>query len=1820
MKVFALLFLVGCAFASHQSEWRWQSGRQHVFKYSGRLLTGMPQLAAHYSGIAINATVLVDVLEQNKLQLSLEHPRFAKISERLEARMNSQDGRDGQNWRELYLPEMTEVDSEIRRLLEQPIIFELYHGEIRQAKISRQEPEWSVNFKKSLALLFQTKVDSSAWQPEGNHISEAQTDRYWRTKEEGIDGICEVTYQVNELPKYMIRDRPELIPQPEKCEEQRYFEVVKTKNVNECDQRSAFSFVPEGRFQCKGPNCRSQWARTSEVRYIACGQRGNLMLQTIIQQGELNQNLFGFNSERVVSGNLQILRLEEVRSGSPKPMPSSMTTLKHMQYEYSYKNYQQDQESEPERRVPREVLREPQELAKTMPWNFAQGLSQKQPKSEIKQQVQRLMKELVEVLARTQHEDMTEKYVTMKIVTVAQGLSQLSKSEIQEIYRQLESAFSEEIQKESFKTLFFDTVMMASTPEAVKFIKEKIVNHEISKVQTITILLWLPNSVMMPTEEVLEELWQLVQSEPIRRCRMTENVARMSLATLLNKACLMRNRNLNYPTWVLGRFCSAESQIIKEKFLPYLFNLLEQSSEWEKKNEIIVTLGMLPTQEVVAKMIPLVEGRFQGQEVPRMSRMLALWTLAEAGKQVQPQVVEPIFYSIYSNPAENTEMRVAAFNAIMSLNPSMPVLHKIAARTWVEQDQEVLKTVNMALWTMAYNTIESVPSAGVTSIVTKAREVYPLIKKIRGVLPTSATIYSSEYLEKLGAGYFAIKAWTASKASFIPKDMYNEMSYVLDQFRFKLYALGIRTEGMENMYKKMVQLLTPLESGKSVDAHLEEISRKLEESVSSEFQRIIRKLNIESRQSSDKMSGALYAQWMESAPFFVNMQEMTTKTLKEKINRIFENPEELKRKLSEEQKFQYKHTADMTSYQALIPTDMGFPIILDVHMPYIVSMEGKINAQLSWLNPEVTMETKYFYSSQFYGQVGTIIPFTKEKAVTVVDQTTVYNIPATIKLHLNVPEQKLRLSLKMIEGLTRPVKMVHRHIRPFTTIQRIERILPVAISENKRIIRSQNQLKEQKMEFGEYLGMSFDSIYKTEARYADWESLKERLSLYNYNPINMITFYWTSISLNHESRDWTVNPALSVRSQEYTLVYKPTQSQTKEIAIDLKIGYASKSQSEQQILYKKVKVISESEKMQEAREEKDLLKKAIKKLVPIMIESEPVQQKSKHPERQEKILKAVEAIIENEQESVEYVQAVTLKLSTTLVSSRPRTWSYAATLVGAQGQSQELKLKTKWNVELESQHSEKKVIVKGNLQAPLLPLWNERAIRNSMIDFRYFNTLQFWRQGSKQWSIDVQGSSRTSQEQKKFSEVSLEAQRCEKLAEKKLSGERSLLSKLSEPCQKVREQARTLDEVDFEIKYHNVPHVQHYEGKVVSYLKLAIWPFMKYDSAERMESSVSESPVTAKIQFNRYTPTFDLTINRPNERLQFRQIRLPYGLSEVFPLKAGISNIKQVAQKVTGSVLYPVCKVESHALKTFDNKTLPLSLDRCYHLVAADCSEQKSFGVLTREITEEKREVKIFLGKTEIKLVPEASDIKVIVDGQEMEVRPSQLKEIRSESRSVVKAQIYKAPNKVVQLRSSKYSLDITFDGKNMVIETSQITKKGQLCGICGNQNQQQKDDIEGPKKCMYSKPEVEQASYRIRDEPRGCDAQKPLSQHIKSQLERENQQCIKKTIIPTKISKSLRTQQGECTVLKHAVVKRPGQICISKKPVTQCSAGCKPSHSDLLEKRIPFVCLREDRMAEHYAKKAERGEQMPELESHSSAFETKVPQPRSCVLATNEL
>ena len=63
----------------------------------------------------------------------------------------------------MVLPEMLEVLEEFKSILAMPVLVELdgETGAIRAVKVSKSEPEWSVNYKKGIVSLFQVKMESS---------------------------------------------------------------------------------------------------------------------------------------------------------------------------------------------------------------------------------------------------------------------------------------------------------------------------------------------------------------------------------------------------------------------------------------------------------------------------------------------------------------------------------------------------------------------------------------------------------------------------------------------------------------------------------------------------------------------------------------------------------------------------------------------------------------------------------------------------------------------------------------------------------------------------------------------------------------------------------------------------------------------------------------------------------------------------------------------------------------------------------------------------------------------------------------------------------------------------------------------------------------------------------------------------------------------------------------------------------------------------------------------------------------------------------------------------------------------------------------------------------------------------------------------------------------------------------------------------------------------------------------------------------------------------------------------------------------------------
>lgn len=80
----------------------------------------------------------------------------------------------------------------------------------------------------------------------------------------------------------------------------------------------------------------------------------------------------------------------------------------------------------------------------------------------IKEEVKTLMKSIVTEMSSPQTQNLSEKQVTMKILSVARGLRMLKKSDILSLYQLLKSEFSsDEVHKTTVRKLFYDVVLMA---------------------------------------------------------------------------------------------------------------------------------------------------------------------------------------------------------------------------------------------------------------------------------------------------------------------------------------------------------------------------------------------------------------------------------------------------------------------------------------------------------------------------------------------------------------------------------------------------------------------------------------------------------------------------------------------------------------------------------------------------------------------------------------------------------------------------------------------------------------------------------------------------------------------------------------------------------------------------------------------------------------------------------------------------------------------------------------------------------------------------------------------------------------------------------------------------------------------------------------------------------------------------------------------------------------------------------------------------------------------------------------------------------------
>ncbi len=195
----------------------------------------------------------------------------------------------------------------------------------------------------------------------------------------------------------------------------------------------------------------------------------------------------------------------------------------------------------------------------------------------------------------------------------------------------------------------------------------------------------------------------------------------------------------------------------------------------------------------------------------------------------------------------------------------------------------------------------------------------------------------------------------------------------------------------------------------------------------------------------------------------------------------------------------------------------------------------------------------------------------------------------------------------------------------------------------------------------------------------------------------------------------------------------------------------------------------------------------------------------------------------------------------------------------------------------------------------------------------------------------------------------------------------------------------------------------------------------------------------------------------------------------------------------------------------------------------------------------------------------------------------------------------------------------VVYDGKTIEIENTRLTHS-ELKGLCGNNNQDKRDETVNAQGCFIKSYQTAALSFRVQS--RSCSAMSQQQQQIQQQqqqIQQQQQQC--KTIknqqqqqkMTVKLAQLAQKESEECSQMKHALVKQGKTICISQVPVVECGNGCEARSN--IEKVVPFTCLpaNRPRVAKLYEEKVRRGEILPELRNMDNAFRSEMKVPSSC-------
>jgi len=1110
-----------------------------VFNYQSQVLTGIPDISqSHWSGIKMNAKVIVQSYSDYSMRLRVTEPEFWTI--------NGQNIRLSETGRVLreQSPESVKVESiseEFKRFLLEPFLVRMKSGVVESLLVSKTEPASVTNIKKS--ILSQIQLDIAGTRRiESNHIQMPVSEgieqiSYFTTMEESIQGECLTEYTVHRLPQWKINELEEAWRMEELkvkdikieseseamtvCEGKPYFLITKTKSLEQCKKSPFYQMYTRSTVATADLTSGSELGTIMGTTHTyVCGELNEFVVRKVAHKRISELTPAGYNTEeRAVSPSQVNMVLLKVRSITARlTVPATTRIIKSIVYSFPMEVTGEEQllsqeivEKTEELIGMRPLL--PQPTLVHAPHNVLLSLPKEKIIPQILEQVQKMAREVYQ----SPESCASKSDLAGKLSLLSLHMRSLDLVELEQLESKIVTA-SRSTGLKSMEKIFYDILSLVGTNPSTMLVIKKVKEGSLPIPLLTKVVSYTIRNIRYPTQELMEELVKMIKSVNVRSHKQLYTSSMLQLSNLFYHAYInpitMRN---NFPTKVFGVFGTKDSRVLTEEYIPILVEEIERTESEHVRLSAILALGKighlkgLKTLVMEIERIVPVTSSATKITMSAARRTIAVNALKRLAK-MNPTEIRPILMSIIVNPVESAEVRIAAVSVLPFSQPITAEIQRLAIRSWMEPSEQVSAFIVSTIRSLAYTEVPELKSVGL-----KARSILPLIKNEQYGIQHSHNInYSSfvEYLKMLIGNQYQL---VNSKESLIPhkvalKTMYYAPS---NSFKVKPIEFSAYTYGMDYLLEKYLHFFSTEEMTSTP--------------IKEQLNKITEELKLKTRELSTPFSfvhGAFAG--VESSLYLDS--EIVLETL-EKLTSKFESGHEIE--------FNHVGANQIFDASTMFVTETGFPILATTTFPIIYSVKGsvKVAPMENKIVPHVLGKIVPVINGKIQTHYGIISPFTREFIGTGVEMSVHASLP--VEIEGKMTQGEIELSLRTPTEVMRSglLTQIHGFVLPYTFKYNLLTVTPISHSTNLKKIVSGINRQPITMEVGRALGLSARVLYESDAKFVDMFSYIQKII--QHTPLSIFPI--------------GILPS-SARMTSLALEYLPAKSETKEFNIVLRLS------------------------------------------------------------------------------------------------------------------------------------------------------------------------------------------------------------------------------------------------------------------------------------------------------------------------------------------------------------------------------------------------------------------------------------------------------------------------------------------------------------------------------------------------------------------------------------------------------------------------------------------------------------------------------------------